>query len=61
MDSDDDLMSGVSSEDDVLQDESDDGNASGDGEFADSCLVIGATILTAERKQTSASTNQSLT
>lgn len=31
MDSDDDFMSGVSSEDDVLQDESDNDNASGDG------------------------------
>ena len=50
MDSDDDLMSGVSSEDDVLQDESDDANASGDGEFANTCLAIGAAILTAERK-----------
>ena len=34
MDSDYDFMSGVSSEDDVLQDESDNENASGDGKFA---------------------------
>lgn len=48
MDSDDDLMSGVSSDDDILPDESDDGNASADGKFATFRLLTGGTMLIAE-------------